>query len=70
MWGLAWNLWKEGIQVVDIDEKITDFYKIYELKNGENELVEKYRTTMKSGTKNGASRRRRIEALFSYVTNA
>lgn len=70
LWGLAWNLWKEGIQVVDIDEKITDFYKIYELKNGENELVEKYRMTMKSGTKNGASRRRRIEALFSYVTNA
>ena len=70
LWGLAWKLWKENIQVVNIDEKITEFYKTYELKNGENELIENYRMTMKSGTKNGASRRRRIEALFSYVTNA
>jgi hypothetical protein len=69
LWGLAWQLWEQDLVVDDIDIKLRTFYEIYKLKNGDNTIVEEYRVTMSSGTKGASRRRRRINALYSYIMN-
>jgi hypothetical protein len=68
LWGLAWKLSSENIVIENIQELLSDFYNIYKLKDDSNPVIEKYRKTMSAGTKGAARRKRRIDALYEYVT--
>lgn len=70
LWGLAWLLWKNGTTIANIDEKLSQFYELYKLKNDSDVDVEEYRSTMNAGTKAAARRDRRITALLNYVSKA
>lgn len=69
LWGIAWQLWKDKTTIDNIDEKLSEFYERYKLKDDTDNNIKEYRTTMNAGTKAAARRQRRITALLQYVTN-
>jgi len=69
LWGLAWKLWKNSIEIINIDSKLVEFYNLYKQKNN-NDFVKNYRITMSAGTKGASRRSNRIESLYNFVTSA
>lgn len=70
LWGLAWKLSSEQKDINNISEILSEFYRTYKTKDDTNDHIREYRDTMKAGTKAALRRQRRIDALYSYVTNA
>lgn len=67
LWGLAWKLNSENIEIEGIQKIISEFFNTYKLKDDSNSTIEEYRKTMSAGTKGAARRNRRINALYQYV---
>lgn len=71
LWGLAWKLHNEKINIPNIAAKISDFYEKYTLKStNEDTLTKRYRLTMSAGTKGAQRRRTRIDSLYEIVKNS
>ncbi len=66
LFGLAWHIFENDIQIPDIDQKLDSFYTDLREKN-ENRFALEYQTSMNAGTKSRARRIRRINALLEYL---
>jgi hypothetical protein len=69
LFGLAWSLYKRGIEINDIDEKLDSFYDALRKKD-ENEYTKEYQISMNAGTKSRARRIRRINALLKFLNQS
>jgi hypothetical protein len=66
LFGLAWYIYENNIEIHDIDIKLNTFYTDLRAKN-DNEFVKDYQISMNAGTKSRARRIRRISALLEYL---
>lgn len=66
LFGLAWHMYENGIQIPDIDTQLDSFYTYLREKN-ENPYTTDYQISMNAGTKSRARRIRRINALLEYL---
>lgn len=66
LFGLAWHLFENRIQIPQIDSKLDSFYKDLREKN-DNNFAKEYQISMNAGTKSRARRVRRINALLEYL---
>lgn len=66
LFGLAWHLYENGIEVVDVDKKLDNFYTELRAKTG-NIYAMDYQISMDAGTKSRSRRIRRINALLEYL---
>lgn len=66
LFGLAWHIFENGIQIPDIDTKLDSFYTDLREKN-KNPYTIDYQISMNAGTKSRARRIRRINALLEYL---
>lgn len=69
LFGLAWHMFENGIQIQDIDTKLNVFYTDLREKN-DNIYAKEYQISMNAGTKSRARRVRRINALLEYLGQA
>lgn len=68
LFGLAWKLETENIEIENLPEKLSNFYKSYKVKNTTEQIIEEYRVTMSAGTKGASRRRSRIDTLYRYIS--
>lgn len=66
LFGLAWHLYENEIEVTDVDQKLDAFYTDLREKTGNVHAIE-YQISMDAGTKSRARRIRRINALLEYL---
>lgn len=66
LWGLAWELLKNGQVIADLSKKINTFYQLYKEKN-EDKVIQAYKVTMSAGTKGASRRSARINALKEFI---
>lgn len=66
LFGLAWHIFKNQIQIPNIDVKLDAFYTDLRAKNANNFAID-YQKSMNAGTKSRARRIRRISALLEYL---
>lgn len=69
LFGLAWHMFENKIQIQDIDKRLNVFYKDLREKN-DNIYAKEYQISMNAGTKSRARRVRRINALLEYLGQA
>lgn len=66
LWGLAWQVYKQEADVKNVNSLIPKFYGMVKDK-ADNEDVQNYILSMQQATKSQASRKKRINALLSYM---
>jgi hypothetical protein len=69
LFGLGWHIFKNDIEIDNIDSKLDRFYTDLREKN-ENVFAHDYQVSMNAGTKSRARRIRRINALLEYLEQA
>jgi len=66
LFGLAWHIFENSIQIEDMALKLDSFYTDLRAKNN-NPYATDYQVSMNAGTKSRARRIRRINALLEYL---
>jgi hypothetical protein len=66
IFGLAWHMFENNIQIPDIKTKLDNFFTNLREKNNDPFTLE-YQISMNAGTKSRARRVRRINALLEYL---
>ncbi|MFZ6664202.1 DUF262 domain-containing protein [Peijinzhouia sedimentorum] len=66
LFGLAWHMYENGIEIPDIDTQLDRFYTDLREKNV-NPFATDYQISMNAGTKSRARRIRRINSLLEYL---